>query len=281
VDRLLGGRLKIIVAAGSTRGLDASKVGEAGLLGETGLRGFQGIEELYSVAEGVLGVRRGWAGGRGGAGIHPVVGAALEVQPLTPPGAAGDGVLSVRAPFLKDPLVTGDVASLSDAGVVELQGRASDAGVLAGGGRVSPARAEDALLAQPWVSQAAVVSEGRPFPVVLVVPVFEQLKKAECARLGSERLQSEAQLVAPGCPARSEVDRQVAAALAVLATHPQVAAHEVPRAAAILPERFQVSASRVSNMPCTIRRGPAPLTLTARGPRRIEAGSRCRCSMVQ
>jgi len=121
--------------------------------------------------------------------------------------------------------------------------------VLAGGGRVSPARAEDALLAQPWVSQAAVVSEGRPFPVVLVVPVFEQLQKAECARLGSERLQSEAQLVAPGCPARSEVDRQVAAALAVLAAHPQVAAHEVPRAAAILPERFQVSASRVSNMP--------------------------------
>ncbi|KAJ1484720.1 hypothetical protein T484DRAFT_1893865, partial [Baffinella frigidus] len=57
--RMVGGRLKRVIVAGSARGVEAAGVGEAGVLGELRLKGFQGVHELYTLAEGVVGVRKG------------------------------------------------------------------------------------------------------------------------------------------------------------------------------------------------------------------------------
>ncbi|KAJ1484721.1 hypothetical protein T484DRAFT_1796249 [Baffinella frigidus] len=47
---------------------------------------------------------------------------------------------------------------------------------LASGKRVVPSRVVDAVMAAPWVSQAVVVGEGKEFPVLLVVPIYEKMQ---------------------------------------------------------------------------------------------------------
>jgi long-chain acyl-CoA synthetase len=76
-------------------------------------------------------------------------------------------------------LRTGDVAEIDDDGFIRITDRKKDIIVLAGGKNVAPQKVEAALTASPYVSQALVVGDDRPFVTALVAPDRERAAGAE------------------------------------------------------------------------------------------------------
>lgn len=67
-------------------------------------------------------------------------------------------------------LCTGDLAHISEAGVVSILGRASQQLILSSGYKVSPEAVERELLAVTEIAQAVVLGDARPYVVALIWP---------------------------------------------------------------------------------------------------------------
>ncbi|MFC9788550.1 AMP-dependent synthetase/ligase [Rhodococcus sp. NPDC127528] len=65
-------------------------------------------------------------------------------------------------------LHTGDLASIDEDGYVTIVGRKKDIIVTSGGKNLTPANLENDLKRSPWISQAVMHGDRRPYPVVLV-----------------------------------------------------------------------------------------------------------------
>ncbi|GAA4475757.1 long-chain fatty acid--CoA ligase [Rhodococcus olei] len=65
-------------------------------------------------------------------------------------------------------LHTGDLASIDADGYVSIIGRKKDIIVTSGGKNLTPANLENDLKRSPWISQAVMHGDRRPYPVVLV-----------------------------------------------------------------------------------------------------------------
>lgn len=72
-------------------------------------------------------------------------------------------------------LHTGDLASIDDDGYVFIVGRKKDIIITAGGKNLTPANLENDLKRSPWISQAVMHGDRRPYPVVLVTLDAETL----------------------------------------------------------------------------------------------------------
>ncbi|HEX3291957.1 MAG TPA: long-chain fatty acid--CoA ligase [Gaiella sp.] len=112
---------------------------------------------------------------------------------------ADDGELLIRsetvfAGYYKEPeataavldddgwLSTGDIASIDDDGFVTITDRKKDILVTAGGKNIAPQNLENELKTSPFVSQAMVVGDRRPFPAALIT-----LDETEIERWAAEQ----------------------------------------------------------------------------------------------
>jgi long-chain acyl-CoA synthetase len=107
---------------------------------------------------------------------------------------AEDGEILTRGPhvmlgYWKDPeataaaiedgwLHTGDLGALDDDGYLSITGRKKDLIVTAGGKNIAPAALEALLIQDPFIEQALVYGDNRPFVVAILVPKFDKLPEA-------------------------------------------------------------------------------------------------------
>ncbi|MFM1904087.1 MAG: hypothetical protein RLZZ440_1987, partial [Planctomycetota bacterium] len=110
------------------------------------------------------------------------------------------GVLDAAAPGLIEPLPewleTGDLASLDEDGQLRITGRLKDLLTLANGTKLPPAEVERALAEDEAVAQICVVGDGLRWPVALIVPEPEVIRRA-IRRLGLRVLSRRAALEHP------------------------------------------------------------------------------------
>jgi long-chain acyl-CoA synthetase len=72
-------------------------------------------------------------------------------------------------------LQTGDLGSIDEDGFVTITGRKKDIIITAGGKNITPANLENDLRQSPWISQAVVYGDRRPYLVALITLAADQI----------------------------------------------------------------------------------------------------------
>jgi long-chain acyl-CoA synthetase len=125
---------------------------------------------------------------------------------------------------------TGDIGELRD-GFLAITDRKKDIIVTAGGKNIAPQPIENSIKTNKYVSQAVMIGDKRKYPVLLIVPNFDQLEK--WAKRANILWTDRAQLLAfPGVKAK--VEREVTSTLSGLARF------EMPKRIALLEHDFSI-----------------------------------------
>jgi long-chain acyl-CoA synthetase len=136
-------------------------------------------------------------------------------------------------------LHTGDLGSLDGDGFLKITGRKKELLVMSSGKKVVPPHIEGLLLSDDCVDQAAVYGEGRNFLTALIVPHWENVRRAlredgeEAVGLGEEAL-------ARHPAVHALLERRIAAALR------EVASWERVKKFVVLPRPFSVAAEELT-----------------------------------
>jgi long-chain acyl-CoA synthetase len=138
-------------------------------------------------------------------------------------------------------LHTGDLGSLDSDGFLSITGRKKELLVLSNGKKVVPTFIEGLLVADDCIDQAVVCGEARPFLTALVVPNWDNLKRALGA--GGVSLDSKSpEELARDSSVREFLQQQVRSALADVSNSEQVKRFVVlPRPLTIADEELTVS----------------------------------------
>ncbi len=84
---------------------------------------------------------------------------------------------ATRAVFTEDGWFrTGDIGLLDEEGFLKITDRKKDIIVTAGGKNIAPQKVENRLKSHPWIEEAVVIGDKRPYPAALIVPQFELLE---------------------------------------------------------------------------------------------------------
>ena len=131
---------------------------------------------------------------------------------------------------------TGDIGELRD-GFLAITDRKKDIIVTAGGKKIAPQPIENALKTNKYISQAVVIGDKRKFPVVLVVPNWEQLEK--WARIKNLLWTERSQLLEMPI-VHAKIEKEVAGKLVGLAKF------ETPKKVAVLEHDFSIDSGELT-----------------------------------
>jgi long-chain acyl-CoA synthetase len=126
---------------------------------------------------------------------------------------------------------TGDVGDLDDDGYLRITDRKKELIVTAGGKNIAPQPIENAAKTSRFVAEAVVVGDRRPFPVMLLVPAFDQVEA--WGQSQGLRWPSRSEMVADE-RVRERIEADVQERLAGLARF------EMPKRFALLEEEFSI-----------------------------------------
>ena len=102
---------------------------------------------------------------------------------------------------------TGDIGHLDERGRLVITDRLKDLIVTAGGKKVAPQPIEAELKKSPWVSEAVLIGDQRPFVTCLVVPNFATLEAEARARSWPTERRALLDMPAVQAVYRQEIDR--------------------------------------------------------------------------
>jgi long-chain acyl-CoA synthetase len=131
---------------------------------------------------------------------------------------------------------TGDIGVIED-GFIQITDRKKDIIVTAGGKNIAPQPIENMVKTNKYVSQAVMIGDRRKFPVLLVVPNFEQLEK--WAKLKNIIWTDRSQLLAMPT-INAKMDKEVRSKLTGLAPF------EMPKKIALLGADFTVDSGELT-----------------------------------
>ena len=126
---------------------------------------------------------------------------------------------------------TGDIGAIDEAGYLTITDRLKDIIVTAGGKNLAPQPIELHATRSPYVAQAVVIGDRRPFPVLLVVPDWERLE-AWATERGVATEDRAAAVADPAVVALMEEQ--------TLGRMARFARHETPKRIAVIAEEFTV-----------------------------------------
>jgi long-chain acyl-CoA synthetase len=131
---------------------------------------------------------------------------------------------------------TGDIGVLED-GFLRITDRKKDIIVTAGGKNIAPQPIENLVKTNKYVSQAVMIGDRRKFPVILVVPNFEQLEK--WGKLKQLIWTDRSQLLRMPT-VEAKMDKEVRSTLAGLASF------ETPKKVALLAQDFSIESGELT-----------------------------------
>jgi long-chain acyl-CoA synthetase len=131
---------------------------------------------------------------------------------------------------------TGDIGVLED-GFLRITDRKKDIIVTAGGKNIAPQPIENHIKMNKYVSQAVMIGDQRKFPIVLVVPNFEQLEK--WAKLKNLLYADHRQLLAQPM-VKAKMEKEVLGKLSGLASF------ETPKKVVLLDRDFSVDTGELT-----------------------------------
>jgi long-chain acyl-CoA synthetase len=132
---------------------------------------------------------------------------------------------------------TGDIGVLDAEGYLRITDRKKDLIVTAGGKNIAPQPIENLAKRSKFVSNAVMLGDRRPFPIMLVVPQAEPIK-AWAARHGLAHEDVEALLLVP--EVQQKLEREVRKTLRDLAQY------EMPKKFLLLPRDFSVEGGELT-----------------------------------
>ncbi len=169
----------------------------------------------------------------------PVAGTEVTIAPDGEILARGPGIMKgyFNNPKATDEAIdaegwfhTGDIGELRD-GFLAITDRKKDIIVTAGGKNIAPQPIENSMKTNKYVSQAVMIGDKRKYPIVLIVPNFDQLEK--WAKRANILWADRSQLIA--FPAvKAKIEREVEASLTGLARF------EMPKKIALLEHDFSI-----------------------------------------
>ncbi len=126
---------------------------------------------------------------------------------------------------------TGDVGELDSDGFLRITDRKKDIIVTAGGKNIAPQPIENTIKTNKYVSEAVMIGDKRKYPVVLVVPNFDNLEK--WARYKNITFTDTANLVSLPL-VKAKMEREV------LGTLHDLASFETPKKVGLLAHEFSI-----------------------------------------